>query len=78
VVCYAGTGQPGCGYDNTETPAGTWSLRYGRFINPNPGLDDLRPAALAREIAQGLWRVAGRTRVDGQPAIELTESPAGS
>ena len=77
VVCYAGTGQTGCGYDGTTTPPGTWSLRYGRFGNPNPGLDDLRPAALAQEITKGLWRVTGRGRVHGQQAIELTETPAG-
>jgi hypothetical protein len=76
VVCYAGTGQTGCGYGNTETPAGTWSLQHGQFVNPNPGLDDLSHAALAREIIKGLWRVTRRTRVDGQQAIELTETPA--
>jgi hypothetical protein len=77
VVCYAGTGQTGCGYDGTTTPPGTWSLRYGRFGNPNPGLDDLRPAALAQEITKGLWRVTRRSRVHGQQAIELTETPTG-
>ncbi len=77
VVCYAGTGQTGCGYDSTTTPPGTWSLRSGRFVNPNPGLDDLRPAALAQEITNGLWRVTRRGRVHGQQAIELTETPAG-
>jgi len=44
VVCYAGSGQTGCGYGNTETPAGTRSLHHGQFVNPNPGLDDLSPA----------------------------------
>ncbi len=78
VVCYAGTGQTGCGYGPTETPPGTWSQTYGRFVNPNPGLNDLRPAALAAEITQGKWRVVRRTRMDGQPAIELAETPAGS
>jgi hypothetical protein len=78
VVCYAGTGQTGCGYGNTETPPGTWSLHSGRFVNPHPGLNDLQPAALAREIAQGQWRVTGRTHLKGQEAIELTETPAGS
>jgi hypothetical protein len=77
VVCYAGTGQTGCGYGSTTTPPGTWSLRYGRFANPNPGLDDLQPAALAQEITNGLWRVTRRGHVHGQQAIELTETPAG-
>jgi hypothetical protein len=77
VVCYAGTGQTGCGYDNTETPPGSWSLRNGWFVNPNPGLDDLSPAVMAQAIANGQWRVAGRTHVDGQPAIELNETQAG-
>jgi hypothetical protein len=77
VVCYAGTGQTGCGYDGTTTPPGTWSLRYGRFGNPNPGLDDLQPAALAQEITNGLWRVTRRGHVHGQQAIELTETPDG-
>lgn len=78
VVCYAGTGQTGCGYGNTDTPAGTWSLHRGRFINPNPGLDDLSPAALARGIINGQWRVTGRTRLHGRQAIKLTETRAGS
>jgi hypothetical protein len=78
VVCYAaGAFKGGCGYGAIVTPPGTWSLHHGRFGNPNPGLEDLRPAALAREIVNGLWRVTGRTWVDGQRAIELTETPAG-
>ncbi|HEY6274696.1 MAG TPA: hypothetical protein VIX86_00025 [Streptosporangiaceae bacterium] len=77
VVCYAGTGWSGCGYANTETPPGTWSLHTGRFSNPNPGLGDLSPAALAHQVVKGLWRVTGRTWVDGQRAIALTETPAG-
>ena len=68
---------PSCGYGNTETPSGTWSLHHGRFMNPNPGLNDLRPAALAQEIAKGQWRVTGRTHLNGQQAIQLTETPAG-
>jgi hypothetical protein len=35
------------------------------------------PAALVRGIAGGAWRVAGRTRLDGQPAIELSETGRG-
>src|SRR5262249_14604013 len=34
VVCYAGSGQAGCGYGPTETPLGTWSQHSGRFLNP--------------------------------------------
>jgi hypothetical protein len=77
VVCYAGTGQTSCGYGNTDTPVGAWSLHRGRFVDPNTGLDDLSPAALARDIIKGLWVVTGRTRLNGRPAIELTETPAG-
>ena len=76
VVCY--TAMPGgCGYGNTQTPPGAWSLRYGRFGNPNPGLNDLGPAALAHEVAHGLWRVTGRTHVNEQPVIELAETRSG-
>lgn len=77
VVCYTGTGQTGCGYADTETPPGAWSLHRGRFYNPYPGLADLSPRAVAREILKGQWRVTGRGRVDGQRAIELTENPPG-
>jgi len=77
MVCYAAR-EGGCGYENTQTAAGTWSLQRGRFGNVTAGLDDLGPSALARGIAAGQWRVTGRTRVDGQQAIELTETPAGS
>jgi hypothetical protein len=77
VVCYAGSGQTSCGYGSTDTPVGAWSLHRGRFVDPNTGLDDLSPAALARGIIKGLWVVTGRTRLNGRPAIELTETPAG-
>jgi hypothetical protein len=36
------------------------------------------PAALARGIAGGAWRVMGRTRLDGQQAIELSETGHGT
>jgi hypothetical protein len=78
VVCYSGTGQSGCGYGNTETLPGTWAKYHGRFVNVNPGLDDLSPASLAREIAAGQWRVIGRTHLDGQLALELSETSMGS
>jgi hypothetical protein len=76
VVCYAAM-PGGCGYGNTQTPPGAWLLRYGRFVNPNPGLEDLGPAALAHEVAHGLWRVTGRAQVNGQPVIELAETRSG-
>ncbi len=72
MVCYPSFG--GCGYGNTETPAGTWASYYGRFNNPNPGLDDLSPQSMARSIAQGDWRIVGHTRLDGQAALELSET----
>jgi hypothetical protein len=76
VVCYPGTGQTGCGYGNTETPVGTWSEHNGRFVNPGNGTL-ISPAQLARQIARGRWRVTGRTHLDGQAAIELTETRTG-
>jgi hypothetical protein len=36
------------------------------------------PAALVRGIADGAWRVVGRTRLDGQQAIELSETGRGT
>jgi hypothetical protein len=78
VVCYPTPGsKEGCGYGGTNTPAGTYSTWDREFLNPNPGLNDLLPGALAKEITHGLWRVTGRGRYEGQPAIELTQTPKG-
>jgi hypothetical protein len=80
MVCYAGTGQTACGFGPTNTPAGTWSRITGSFdaMSTDIGQDGfLSPAALAREIAAGQWRVVHRTRLDGQPAIELSETHHG-
>ena len=77
VVCYTGPGQTGCGYGNTDTPAGTWSEHTRKFVNPGAGTGDLSPAGLARGIAKGQWRVTGRTKIGGQPAIKLTETKTG-
>jgi len=78
VVCYPTLGsKDGCGYGNTNTPAGTYSTWDRQFLNPNPGLNDLLPSALAKEITHGLWRVTRRGRYEGQPAIELTQTPKG-
>lgn len=78
VVCYPTLGsKDGCGYGNTNTPAGTYSTWDREFMNPNPGLNDLLPSALAREITHGLWRVTRRAQYEGQTAIELTQTPKG-
>jgi hypothetical protein len=78
VVCYPTLGsKEGCGYGGTNTPAGTYSTWDRQFMNPNPGLNDLLPSALAREISHGLWRVTRQARYEGQPAIELTQTPKG-
>jgi hypothetical protein len=76
VVCYAGTGQTGCGWGSFNTPAGTWSQHTGVMpyidYTPNP-----RGADLAQQIAQGQWRVTGQTRLRGQQAIKLAATPSG-
>jgi len=71
VVCYAGTGQTGCGYGPTETPPGTWSQHSGRFLNPVSDTN-VSPSSIARQIAKGQWRITRRTQLAGQPVIELT------
>jgi len=73
MVCYQNFSS-GCGYGNTETPAGTWAVYHGKFDNPDAGLDDFSPQSMAQSIAQGDWRIIGRTRLDGQAALELTET----
>lgn len=77
MVCYSGGTGSGCGYGFTETPAGTWSLHRGRFLNPSFA-GGLTPSELAHAIANGQWRVTRRIRLGGQPAIELTETRSGS
>ena len=42
------------------------------------GTGDLSPAGLAKGIANGQWRVTGRTTIGGQPAIKLTETKTGT
>jgi hypothetical protein len=75
-VCYAGTGQTGCGFAGYETPPGTWSMHTGKLtylgFPPNPGGADL-----ARQIARGQWRILGHTRLNGQQAIKLAETRTG-
>jgi hypothetical protein len=76
VVCYAGTGQTGCGWGRFSTPAGTWSQHTAvmPYIDYTP---DPRGADLAQQIAQGQWRIVGQTRLGGQQAIKLVETPSG-
>jgi hypothetical protein len=78
MVCYLGTGHS-CGYGSTDTPAGTWSQVSGTVLNaPDIGGDGmLSPASLAQGIATGQWRIMHRTRLKGQPAIELRETSHG-
>ena len=77
MVCYAGTGQTGCGWGRFDTPAGTWSkhtavMPYIEFT-PTPGGADL-----ARQIARGQWRIVGHTRLRGQRALKLAETRSGT
>jgi hypothetical protein len=77
MVCYAAEG---CGYGNTQTPGGTWSRVSLRQPPETSGLGPgglFNPAVLAQQIAEGQWRIMGRTRLDGQPTIELNETPSG-
>ena len=73
MVCFLGSGQTGCGYGQHDTRPGTWS----RFTAQVPASTDVgvyggfNPATLARGIARGVWRVVGRTQLDGHQAIEL-------
>jgi hypothetical protein len=65
-----------CGFGDTDTPPGTWSrftahIRPGTDVSPGATFD---PARLIKGIASGLWRVVGHTSLDGQPAIQLSET----
>ena len=77
MVCYAGTGQTGCGWGRYNTPAGTWSQHTGVMpyidYTPTP-----RGADLAQQITHGQWRIIGHTRLRGQPAIKLAQTRSGT
>ena len=80
MVCYAGTGQTGCAWDSRQTPPGTWSQVTQKVWVSTSDISaagGLSPADLARGIAKGYWQVVGRTRLEGQPAIELSETGRG-
>ena len=79
MVCFLGSGQTGCGYGQHDTRPGTWS----RFTAQVPASTDVgaggwfNPAVLIRGIANGAWRVVGRTELDGQQALKLSETGHG-
>ncbi|MGI8450842.1 MAG: hypothetical protein ACR2MP_27410 [Streptosporangiaceae bacterium] len=80
MVCYAGTGQTGCGFGETQTAPGTWSqVSQKVWVSASDitGAGGLSAADLARGIAKGYWQVVRRTRLEGQPAIELNETGRG-
>ncbi len=80
MVCYAGTGQPGCAWGSRQTPTGTWS-QVSQTVSPSTSdisaVGGLSAADLAQGIAKGYWQVVGRTRLDGEPALELNETGRG-
>ena len=62
-----------------QTAPGTWS-QVSQTVWASTATSaggGLSPAALAQGIAKGYWRVVGRTRLEGQPAIELSETGRG-
>jgi hypothetical protein len=78
VVCYAGSGRSSCGHGATGTPAGSWSVSDGQFVNPGPGPGGLSLALLGHDVVTGLWQVTGRTQANGKQVIVLSETKAGS
>lgn len=76
MVCFLGSGQTGCGFDKVNTPPGMWSrfTAQVRFVTDVGADGYLNPATLARGVADGAWRIVRRTRLDGQQAIELSET----
>lgn len=80
MVCYAGTGQAGCGFGQTQTTPGTWSRVSQKVWASTSDIaagGGLSAADLARGIAKGYWRVVRRTRLEGQAALELSETGRG-
>ena len=80
MVCYARSGQTGCAWGSRQTPPGTWSQVSQRVAVSGSDISaagGLSPADLARGIAKGYWQVVGRTRLEGQPALELNETGRG-
>lgn len=72
-VCYLRAGR--CGGGEGPTTARTWSRAGFQDLIPI-GSDTaeggiLNPAAIARAILTGQWRVVRHARMDGQPVIEL-------
>lgn len=76
MVCFLRSGQTGCGFGKVNTPPGMWSrFTAHALFRTDVGADGfLNPATLARGVADGAWRIVRRTRLDGQQAIELSET----
>jgi hypothetical protein len=79
VVCFLNSGQTGCGYGRKNTLPGTWSRFTAQVgASTDVGAGGLfNPSALIRGVAGGAWRVVGRTKLEGQQAIELSETGRG-
>jgi hypothetical protein len=80
VVCFSGSGQTGCGYQQHDTRPGTWS-RFTAQVTASTDVGTgagFNPAVLVRGIAAGAWRVVSRTELDGQQALELSETGRGT
>jgi hypothetical protein len=80
MVCYPG-GSRFCGYAGKTTPAGTWtrvSFRSAPIDSAvGPG-STFNPAVIVGQMTIGQWRVVGLARLDGQPAIEVSETSKGT
>jgi hypothetical protein len=82
LVCYAGNPFGGCGFGNVDVPSGTWaefplpSVSSGLASDLSTG-SPFSPAAIAKGISEGQWRVEQRVQLDGRQALVLSETNGG-